>query len=98
MPLVRLSNLLGWSHTASPETERLTVVVYRQGERNVGLVVPRIVDIVGGPRTIEDTAEAGAIVSGSTLIEGRVTDVIDLAAACQVAGVRRVKPLGDSAC
>lgn len=96
MPLVRLSRLLGWSDEKAGNSENLMVVVHRHLGRNAGLVVPRIVDIVGGPHEIEHGSDESGLVMGSSLIEGRVTDVIDLAAAFRVAGIRFVEPVGDS--
>ena len=56
-----------------------------------GLIVPRIVDIVGSSRQIEVRPGQGGVVVGTSLIEGRITDVIDLAAAFREAGIRVVQ-------
>lgn len=76
MPLVRLADVLGCS-AGMPDGDLLQVVVYTQGERSVGLVVDRILDIA------EATVELGAPgrrsgVLGSTVIQKRVTDLLDL--------------------
>ena len=94
MPLVRLSKLLGWAD--EQHDERITVVVHRQSEHNAGLVVPRIIDIVESPHDIEHGSDESGLVMGSSLIEGRITNVIDLATAFRAAGVRFVEPVGDS--
>ena len=95
MPLVRLSKLLGWSDEKTPNSESLSVVVHCQSGRNTGLVVPRIVDIVGCPHEIERQSDARGLVIGSSLIEGRVTDLIDLPAAFRLAGIHFSEHVGD---
>ena len=59
------------------QPERLQVVVHMQEGRSVGLVVDRIVDIVEESITI-DTEKATKYTFGSTVIHGRVTDLLDI--------------------
>jgi chemotaxis signal transduction protein len=97
MPLARLSGLLGWPRQQTGNSEPLRVVVHREADRAAGLVVPRIVDIVKCSQPVEKRSDETGLVVGSVLIEGRVTDVIDLSVAFQLAGIRFSEPVGDSA-
>jgi two-component system chemotaxis sensor kinase CheA len=72
MPLVRLSGLLGaYGETGSDGGVQL--VVYTRGERSVGFVVERILDIaterVGTRSDIDDTALVGSVVVGDKVVE-----------------------------
>jgi two-component system chemotaxis sensor kinase CheA len=96
MPLVRLSKLLGWSQAATANSQSLNVVVHRQLGFNAGIVVPRIVDIVQSPHEIEQRSDAGDWIIGWTLIQGRVTEVIDLPRAFQRAGVRFAQQVSET--
>ena len=86
MPLVNLSHVLQEpdSIVSSPSTYK-TVVVSHHGHR-AGLVVRSILDVVRIQGDVQPSAQAGAIV-GSAVLEGRVTDIIDVAGVIQSAGV-----------
>jgi two-component system chemotaxis sensor kinase CheA len=76
LPLVFLSEELGYPSDRNPEAP-LRVVVYTEGTHSVGLVVDGIHDIV--EQSIElstHTAVAGTL--GSAVIQGHVTDVLDV--------------------
>jgi two-component system chemotaxis sensor kinase CheA len=88
MPLVRLAKLLGWPEADTPRAATLTVVVHGQPGNYVGVIVPRVLDIVGCPPLLEAPPDQRRLLSGSSVIEGRVTDVIDLAAALQSEGIQ----------
>ena len=66
-----------------PEPETLHVVVYSHGGRNAGLVVESIVDIVEEivpmPRESERDGRRQGLL-GSAVIQGRVTDLLDVEA------------------
>jgi two-component system chemotaxis sensor kinase CheA len=72
MPLVRLSNLLGAYGEGSGDGG-VQLVVYTRGERSVGFVVERILDIaterVGTRSDIDDTALVGSVVVGDRVVE-----------------------------
>ena len=70
LPLVELGPLIGRSGSAG-DGEHLTVVVHHAGQREVGLVVDRIVDIVPVALSAEDLARGGTLV-----VQDRVTDLI----------------------
>jgi len=78
LPLVRLSQVLGISGCAS-ETERefLQLAVLTQDERQVGLVVDQIVDIVE-EELMAQTQSTQPGVLCSAVIHNRVTDVLDV--------------------
>jgi two-component system chemotaxis sensor kinase CheA len=73
MPLVRLSTLLGAYAEAAPEDAGVQLVVYTRGERSVGFVVERILDIASertGTRSdIDDHALVGSVVIGDKVVE-----------------------------
>ena len=57
--------------------EKLQVVVFRQGEKNVGLVVHRILDIVEEKVVLEHPSQDEGI-RGSTIVQNKVTDLLDI--------------------
>ncbi|MFT3696740.1 MAG: chemotaxis protein CheA [Kofleriaceae bacterium] len=75
LPLVRLGDALG--SPAEPK-DTLHVIVYTAGSRDLGLVVDGIVDIVEESVTVETTAQRHGLF-GSAIIDGRVTDIVDIA-------------------
>ncbi len=72
MPLVRLSTLLG-SYAEAATEGGVQLVVYTRGERSVGFVVDRILDIaterVGTRSDIDDHALVGSVVVGDKVVE-----------------------------
>jgi two-component system chemotaxis sensor kinase CheA len=72
MPLVRLSGLLG-SYGDEDERTSVQLVVYTRGERSVGFVVNRILDIAterpGTRSDIDDHALIGSVVVGDRVVE-----------------------------
>jgi two-component system chemotaxis sensor kinase CheA len=75
MPLIRLSTLLGAYNTDPGDgtTTSVQMVVYTRGERSVGFVVERILDIaserLGTRSDIDDHALVGSIVVGDKVVE-----------------------------
>jgi two-component system chemotaxis sensor kinase CheA len=73
MPLVRISNLLGVYGEPPAEGSGVQLVVYTRGERSVGFVVDRILDIAterSGTRSdIDDQALVGSVVVGDKVVE-----------------------------
>ena len=72
MPLARLSNLLGASSNGG-DLDTAQLVVYTRGERSVGFVVDRILDIAserpGSRSDIDDHALLGSVVVGEKVVE-----------------------------
>ncbi|QHT56905.1 chemotaxis protein CheA [Cellulomonas sp. H30R-01] len=76
LPLARVDSLVG----ATPEDrDELLLVVYERGSRSAALVVEDIVDIVEDHAEHSDIDAAGLV--GSTVVHGRVTELLDLPAA-----------------
>lgn len=79
LPLVRLDQASGAS--------TLPVIVCGGGDQHVGFVIERVLDIVEQAVDLERTFEGGELL-GTAVIAGRVTDLLDTAAAARAAGVQ----------
>ncbi len=78
MPLIRLDDVLGTDGLEEDSGEELVqVVVFTRHGRSVGLVVDRIVDIVA-EEIIEERKVDKFGISASAIIQGRVTELIDV--------------------
>ena len=85
LPLVRLAPAIGLPDT-SEGRENMSVVVHELGDRAVGIVIDRVLDVV-------DTAVASSPVgnrpgvTGTAVVQDRVTDLVDLDSIVAWAGV-----------
>jgi two-component system chemotaxis sensor kinase CheA len=79
MPLIRLSRVVEGAGAAETTRNdaRLQVVVYREADRSIGLVVDRIVDIVDEKLVVQTPATRRGVF-GSSVVQKRVTDLIDV--------------------
>jgi two-component system, chemotaxis family, sensor kinase CheA len=84
LPLVRVSSLLQERRrkprnppNPAVESDKIQVVVYSDHERTVGLIVDRILDIVEEDLAKQQPASRDGI-QGSAVIQGRVTEILDL--------------------
>jgi two-component system, chemotaxis family, sensor kinase CheA len=87
LPLVRIASLLperrrkprrSQSKDAAAQNGKVQVVVHTSGDRTVGLVVDRILDIVEeNLGSLQEASRDG--IRGSIVIQGRVTEILDLA-------------------
>lgn len=80
LPLVSIARSLGFSGATpleSDEERLLQVVVHSVGDRSVGLVVERILDIVEEVVRIQRPGAKNGVV-GSAVIQSRVTEVLDV--------------------
>jgi two-component system chemotaxis sensor kinase CheA len=78
LPLIHLVQVLQASrHDRNAVADRLQVVVYSDGDRSVGLVVDRILDIVETRLEIKHAARRPGVL-GSAVIQQRVTDLLDV--------------------
>ena len=77
LPLVRLADVFGSSNAITVRSE-LQVVVYDEHECGFGLVVERIVDITEADLNFPVDQKVGDYLLGTTVIQQRVTDVLDL--------------------
>jgi two-component system chemotaxis sensor kinase CheA len=89
LPLVRVTDVLV-DRRRSPRGGRaegdgsVHVVVHRHGDRRVGIVVERILDVVDQVMELDTATRRGVI--GSMVIEGRATEVLDVEALLDLAG------------
>ena len=76
LPLVRLAGAIGLPDTSHAQ-EQLSVVVHESGQRSVGIVIDRVLDVV---ETTVVASEVGRRhgVTGSAVVQDRVTDLVDL--------------------
>lgn len=86
LPLVHVSSLVPERrheprHQATepsiPQSDKVQVVVHTNGGRSVGLIVERILDIVE-ENVAEEQPPSREGVKGSLVIQGRVTEILDL--------------------
>lgn len=59
------------------ENDKLQVVVFRQGEQSIGLIVHRILDIVEQEVALEHPSKEEGI-RGSAVVQSKVTDLLDV--------------------
>jgi len=78
LPLIHLAERLG-DAPAGGAPDLLRVVVYSHEGRDVGLVVENIVDIVEETLTVHRRRHPG-VVQGTAVIQGKVTDLLDVRA------------------
>jgi two-component system chemotaxis sensor kinase CheA len=78
LPLVDLHRYLRHQPCDCPG-ETLAIIICRRGDGAVGLLVDRVLEIVEVPPDVQ-VAEGDDVVSGTTVLLGRVTDVVDLPA------------------
>jgi len=77
LPLVTLADVFPWAGRRAEDGGPLQVVVCADRERQVGLVVDRILDIVEAPFDIK-LGSAGAGLLGTAVVQQRVTDLLDV--------------------
>lgn len=78
MRLVRLGTVLGVQPADTTTDTPLQVVVYTEQGRSMGLVVDSILDIVEEALTVQQRETTRSGLLGSAVIQGRVTDLIDV--------------------
>jgi two-component system chemotaxis sensor kinase CheA len=86
LPLVSLDGVLGPADVGASEDMPLQVVVLSNGASSVGLVVDRILDVVH-ERVEVKAAGARVGVTGTAVIQGRVTEMLDVHTAMRALGV-----------
>ncbi|MFP5265950.1 MAG: chemotaxis protein CheW [Acidobacteriota bacterium] len=93
MPLVRLDCLLdaGAADPSRPE-DNLQVIVFQDGGRYIGLIVEEILDIISDNVTIKSPGTAFGLL-GSGVVNGKVTDFVDLDALLRRAAGTRTDPV-----
>jgi chemotaxis protein histidine kinase CheA len=81
MPLTSLDELLvdrrrERRYAAEEMPEDLQVLVHRDGRSLLGVVVGRIIDVVDEPLELQPASRSG--VRGTMIVDGRVTEILDL--------------------
>lgn len=76
LPLARVDGIVG---ARRDDREELLLVVYERGARSAALVVEEIVDIIEDHAEHSDIDAPGLV--GSTIVHGRVTELLDIRAA-----------------
>lgn len=79
LPLIHLDQVIpGGGDLAGPATKSLQVIVHiTPGGHSVGLVVGGIVDIAEGQASV-DAHDGAAGICGTSVVQGRVTDIVDV--------------------
>ncbi|MCE5266914.1 MAG: chemotaxis protein CheW [Planctomycetaceae bacterium] len=67
------------------EQQRLYVIVFRVGQREIGLIAPQLTDIRAVPTEIDTTSFREPGVVGSLVLEGKTTRLLDLLELCRAA-------------
>jgi two-component system chemotaxis sensor kinase CheA len=94
LPLVWLSQILGGGDTGLPtEMDPLQVVVHAGPGGSVGLVVDRILDVVEAAVAFQPCARHPGL-AGTAVIQGRVTDLLDVPALVRAADPASFEPTG----
>jgi len=87
LPLVRVGRHLPGAHaSAATGDEKIQVIVYEKGGHAVGLVVDRICDIIEEVVDLQPGSATPGI-AGSAIVQGRITDLVDVAYLLNAAGV-----------
>ena len=86
LPLLRTSELF---HEPAPERDPLQVLVLREADESVGLVVDRIEDIVEQAVELRNGGQSG-LSHGPAVIQERVADVLDVKQVLALAGAPAV--------
>ncbi len=93
LPVIRLSSVLSaYGHQQSGTQETLQLVVISQGDRQVGLAVDRIVDIVQEEVKAQTKSSQPGILC-SAVVQERVTDLLDVE---EVVGRCQLAPVEDA--
>lgn len=84
LPLVRLAPAIGLTDT-SDGSAQISVVVHERDDRAVGIVIDRVLDVV---ELAVSSSEVGSRpgVTGTAVVQDRVTDLVDLEAVVARAG------------
>ncbi len=86
MPLLRLDRILGTGNGAAEKRAAEQVIVFSHEDRTVGLVVGEIRDIVEEHVELQP-GTGGNGLAGSAIIQGKITDLIDVPAILSATGM-----------
>jgi len=79
LPLIRLADVLGATATSKSASAHLDVIVYSENQRSAGLIVDQIIDIIEATVEQQNHLPEESL-SGSAVIQGHVTDLLNLSA------------------
>ena len=85
LPLVRLAPAIGLPDTSGTQ-ELVSVVVHERGDRAVGIVIDRVLDVVETAVTSSPVGNRPGV-TGTAVVQDRVTDLVDLETVVAWAGV-----------
>lgn len=77
LALLPLNEILGAGESRSVDSDKVQVVVFSEGERQVGVIVDTVEDIVEDAVTVRTPSDRPGFL-GSAVVGGSVTDFIDL--------------------
>jgi two-component system chemotaxis sensor kinase CheA len=87
IPMAYVNEVVGSVNPLAPSNDSLQVVVYRNGERTVGLVVNEIVDIIDDEDGVSSDIGSDGVAS-SRVIANSITELLDVRAAILAADPR----------
>ncbi|CAM3030282.1 chemotaxis protein CheA [Legionella worsleiensis] len=77
MPLVRLDHYIDGHSTTAESREKVQVIVYSRDQRNFGLIVDHVYDIVEGTFMLDSQITRKGV-SGTAVVENKVTEILDV--------------------
>ncbi|MFT7520849.1 MAG: two-component system chemotaxis sensor kinase CheA [Kiritimatiellia bacterium] len=87
LPLIRMSRVLNMPESTRASDIPLQVLVYTKDNSSVGIIVDEIVDVIEDNIVIHKRTSGQGGVVGSAVIDGVVTDIVDIAAVVVNSGV-----------
>ncbi|MGC4073097.1 MAG: chemotaxis protein CheA [Nibricoccus sp.] len=85
LPLLRLARVLPGTPSAATSDGPLRVIVYQKSGHSVGIVVGQIHDIIDQTLDLQPGSQTSGLL-GSTVVQGKITDLVDVAAVLLAAG------------
>ncbi len=77
LPLVDLGELVGGGMAEGDDPNNVHVIVYAEGERRIGFVVGRILDVVEEAVHVENCGKPRGML-GAAVLQGRITELLDV--------------------
>ncbi len=77
LPLVDLSELVGGGYGQGDDPSTVHVIVYAEGNRRIGFMVGRILDVVEEAVHVESCGSSRGML-GAAVLQGRITELLDV--------------------
>jgi two-component system chemotaxis sensor kinase CheA len=77
MPLVRLAKFIHGKAYKIEKKEKVQVIVYSRSQRNFGLIVDQVYDIVEGSFILDKQINRRGVI-GTAIVENKVTEILDV--------------------